>query len=119
MTMAIFTASGEHGKKVNYSSCVTGLDTGVTCDLATFPSSRAKMIQEQDNYCCSLPLAFQEFGVCTENEDSDSGRRGRTRYNVPVCHSYNLAINGKTSVLHSHWSGNLDILLSDWLGFLA
>ena len=85
ITMAIFTASGEHGKKVNYSSCVTGLDTGVTCDLATFPSSRAKMIQEQDNYCCSLPLAFQEFGVCTENEDSDSGRRGRTRYNVPVC----------------------------------
>ena len=102
MTMVIITAScGELvknpqlGKKVNFASCVTGLDTGATCDLATFPSSPADMMKEA-TYCCGLPLTFQEFGVCTERDDSSSERTGKTRYNVPVCHSYSRALNGKT-----------------------
>ena len=102
MTMVIITVScGELvknpqlGKKVNFASCVTGLDTGATCDLATFPSSPADMMKEA-TYCCGLPLTFQEFGVCTERDDSSSERTGKTRYNVPVCHSYSRALNGKT-----------------------
>ena len=103
MTMVIFTLScGElvknpdYGKKVNFASCVTGLDTGATCDLATFPASPANMMKEA-TYCCGLPLAFQEFGVCTtERDDSSSATTGKTRYNVPVCHSYRRAVNGKT-----------------------
>ena len=87
--MTIFTASGEHGKKVNYSSCVTGLDTGVTCDLTTFPASQAKMGRNV-SYCCGLPLTFQEFGVCAK-----TGGRAKTLYNVPVCHTHSRAINGE------------------------
>ena len=92
MTLLILTASAsklvensQYGKKVNISSCLTGLDTGATCDLATFPSSPSNIIRDV-NYCCNSPLSFQEFGVC--------GAHGQ-QYNVPVCHSYSSALNGQ------------------------
>ena len=95
MSLVILTASARklvgnsrYGKKVNISSCLTGLDTGATCDLATFPTSQVSLVREV-NYCCSLPLTFQEFGLCAE-----TGRTGRTRYNVPVCHTYSRALKG-------------------------
>ena len=72
-------------RQVNFSSCVTGLDTGVTCDLTTFPSSPANIIRDV-NYCCNNPLTFQEFGVC--------GAEGE-QYNVPVCHTYSSALVGR------------------------
>ena len=72
-------------RQVNFSSCVTGLDTGVTCDLATFPSSPANIIKDV-NYCCNNPLTFQEFGVCGA---------ARQHFNVPVCHSYSSALTGR------------------------
>ena len=92
MSLVILTASAtklvgnsRYGKKVNISSCLTGLDTGATCDLATFPSSPSNIIRDV-NYCCNNPLSFQEFGVC--------GAEGK-QYNVPVCHTFTSALNGQ------------------------
>ena len=108
ISLVIFTGSAtklvensQYGRKVNISSCVTGLDKGATCDLATFPTSQAILVGEV-NYCCSLPLTFQEFGVCGE-----TGATGRTRYNVPVCHTYSRALNGGVTLSRHnygfHW----------------
>ena len=97
MLALIFPASASE-PVVNISSCITGLDTGATCDLATFPTSQAGVVRDV-NYCCSLPLSFQEFGVCGE-----TGGTGRTRYNVPVCHTYNRAINGGANLQSEDFS---------------
>ena len=96
MTLVIITASArklvdnsQHGQNINISSCKTGLDTGATCDLGTFPTSQANLVRDV-KYCCSLPLSFQEFGLCGE-----PGGTRRTRFNVPVCHSYSRALSGE------------------------
>ena len=103
MTLFIFTASAStlldnsrYGKNINISSCLTGLDTGATCDLETFPTSQANLTRDV-NYCCSLPLSFQEFGVCGE-----TGETSRSRYNVPVCHSYTKALSGELKLLRNN-----------------
>ena len=98
MLALIFPASASE-PVVNISSCITGLDTGATCDLATFPSSPANIIRDV-KYCCNNPLSFQEWGVCGVCGG------GGDQYNVPVCHSVTSALNGQSR-------GNL--LLSQFL----
>ena len=98
MLVLMLTASGRgvdeaagqthHWRQVNFSSCITGLDTGATCDLATFPSSPANIIRDV-KYCCNNPLSFQEWGVCGVCGG------GGDQYNVPVCHSITSALNGQ------------------------
>ena len=90
--MLLVSASGrgvvensQYWRQANFSTCITGLDTGATCDLTTFPSSPSNIIRDV-NYCCNNPLSFQEFGVC--------GPEGQ-QYNVPVCHTYTSALNGQ------------------------
>ena len=86
--MVIVTASGEevensqYWKMVNISSCVTRVDTGGLCDLATFPSPPSDI--KDLNFCCNSPLSFQEFGFCPDGN----------QYNVPVCHTHTSVIKG-------------------------
>ena len=72
---------------INFSSCITRVDTGDLCSLDTFPAPPATV--KDVNYCCNSPLSFQEFGFCADGN----------QYNVPVCHTYTSVLKGglKTS----------------------
>ena len=102
--MAAVTASGgelvensHYWELLDVSGCITRVDTGALCDLATFPSSPPTI--QDVNYCCSNPLSFQEFGFCDEGN----------HFNVPVCHSYSSVLKGEFETLDSN-IGNTSLI---------